>query len=107
MGNQWVAEDVPWYMIDKDQERPWRDEDVAMSSPTTVYKGDYENCLRAMHNALNRISEMNHVQRSGEAALFRSAAQMFYNAMLADNRFPHELGVRIAGRYHRVRPVTN
>ena len=41
----YIAQDVPWYMIDKSEERPWRDEDMAMSAPRTL--GKYDTRLEA------------------------------------------------------------
>lgn len=93
----YIAEDVPWYMIDKSIEAPWRDEDVAMSAPTAIHTGEDEEHARgkiAMH--LLNVSEMDHVWRSGNPQMYVSAANFFLRG--GD-------GLRISGRYYRIREV--
>lgn len=103
MGNEeWIAEDVPWYLIDKDRERPWRDEDVAMSAPIIIAKGTYLEAIDAMGKHMQKISEMNHVQRGGEGAMYRMAMGVFLAGSYVDPRYPKELGLRVEGRYYRV-----
>lgn len=75
---QWIAEDVAPFDADPDYQgqRPWRDEDVAMSAPTVFYKGlserDARNSLMA---ALHVISEYNHVKGAGNSERYTEAAK--------------------------------
>jgi len=91
----YIAEDVPWYMVDKYAERPWRDEDMAMSAP--VYSGDSEEDARGkLAMRLLGISEYDFVQRHGDGQMYVSAA----NFILRGGD-----GIRISGRYYRIREV--
>lgn len=93
----YFAEDVPWYMVDTSIEKPWRDEDCAMSAPATVHKGDDEKEARskmALH--LLKISEYDFVKRSGGDLMYVSAANFFLRG--GD-------GVRVSGRYYRIREI--
>jgi hypothetical protein len=93
----WIAEDVPWYMIDKSADRPWRDEDVAMSSPRKF--GEYatvEEARQAVAGDLEASSGYGFIVRGGEREKYLAAAQ----AVLAGVD-----GVRVHGRYYRVRQV--
>lgn len=105
MITEWIAEDVPWYMIDTKVERPWRDEDVAMSSPIVVAKGTYLECAKAMGNRMENHAEMSHVIRGGEAPMYRMAMGVFLALSYVDTRYPQEIGIRVSGRYYRVRPA--
>lgn len=94
----WIAEDVPWYMIDKSVDRPWRDEDVAMSAPRRLGKVDREDEARTL--AVEDITECahyNHVARAGETEMYLAQAEKIASGE-AD-------GVKIHGRYWRVREV--
>lgn len=94
----WIAEDVPWYQIAKAvAHRPHTDEDIAMSAPIHLGEFDVEREARsAVHSHLYKISSFNHVLRAGESHKFAAAA----HAILAGAD-----GVRIDGRYYRVREV--
>lgn len=96
------AEDVPAYMFDPKADKPWRDEDVAMSAPRTLAKDQaFSSALDVMAEHLRGISVMNHVVMAGEAATYALAAAFFESAKT--RRFPAELGVQISGRVYRVR----
>lgn len=93
----WIAEDVPWYQVDQTSDRPWRDEDVAMSSPQR--HGEFateQEARQAVAGHLEEISTFNFIVRGGERELFLTAAKTI---LLGAG------GVRIHGRYHRVREV--
>ncbi len=93
----WIAEHVPWYSVDKTLDRPWRDEDIAMSMPVKL--GDFatETDARvAVASDLVRSAEFGHVTRGGDAPKYMAAA----TAILAGVD-----GVRIYGRFWRVREV--
>lgn len=93
----WIAEHVPWYSIEKTLDRPWRDEDVAMSMPVKL--GDFatETDARvAVASDLTRSAEFGHVARGGDAPKYLASA----SAILAGVD-----GVRIYGRFWRVRQV--
>lgn len=93
----WIAEDVPWYQVDQTVDRPWRDEDVAMSSP--IRHGEFATegeARKAVADKLREISTFNFVVRGGSAEMYRTAAAAI--TLGVD-------GVRIAGRFHRVREV--
>lgn len=93
----YIAENVPWYMVDSSIEKPWRDEDVAMSAPVVYYTGDSEEEARdAMSNALLDISMFGFVKRSGESGIYVNASDFIISG--GD-------GVRIFGRYYRIREV--
>jgi len=93
----YIAEDVPWYMVDTSVEKPWRDEDVAMSAPVNVYSGDSEEDARGkLAMRLLGISEYDFVQRRGNGQMYVSAA----NFILRGGD-----GIRISGRYYRIREV--
>lgn len=93
----WIAEHVPWYLIDKTLDRPWRDEDVAMSAPVNLGEYGTETDARvAVASDLVRSAEFGHVTRGGDAPKYMAAA----TAILAGVD-----GVRIYGRFWRVREV--
>lgn len=94
------AEDVPAYMFDTKAEKPWRDEDIAMSGPVTVAKDTtFVGALDAIQERLTRIASMDH--NSGEQGMYLLAAAFFGAAKL--RRYPAEIGVQISGRVYRVR----
>lgn len=98
----WIAEDVPAYMFDPKAERPWRDEDVAMSAPETIHKGtSYDVAMQHMSDKLVGISQMNYVRLAGETATYTLAAAAFMSCRA--HRTPSELDIRIHGRVYRVR----
>jgi len=93
---EWIAEDVPWYLIDKDAERPWRDEDMAMSATQRLAVRDTElHAREALSNHLMSISRYGHVIRGGESETYEQAAVLVLR--------PGYGGIRIHGRYYRVR----
>jgi hypothetical protein len=76
---QWITEDLaPWH-VDPGYKgyRPWRDEDVAMSSPITFYKGD--NKMAARLKAKQKLIEyahMSHVQADEKARYLAAAVEI-------------------------------
>lgn len=93
----YIAEDVPWYMVDSSVEKPWRDEDRAMSAPIIVCPATSEEEARSkLAMRLLEISEYNFVKREGGDLMYVSAA----NFILRGGD-----GVRISGRYYRIREV--
>lgn len=93
----WIAEDAPWYQVDKSADRPWRDEDVAMSSPRRFGEFATEaEARQAVAEDLEVSSEYGFIVRGGEREKYLAAAQ----AVLAGVD-----GVRVHGRYYRVRQV--
>jgi hypothetical protein len=94
----YIAQDVPWYMIDTSEDRPWRDEDVAMSAPRTL--GKYDTRLEAALKLAAEFEEVagyRHVQADGEDGLYRALAEGL--RACAGKGFE---GVRIHGRYYRI-----
>lgn len=93
----WIAEDVPWYMVDRDSSRPWRDEDVAMSAPIKIGRFDSETQAReALFKKLMEQSEYNFIKRSGESGTYRAAAMLILEP---------ETSVKIYGRFYQVREI--
>lgn len=91
---QWIAQDVPWHIVDTSTDKPWRDEDRAMSAPQTIATGESEAHVRMeLHMHLLKIAQFNHVRLAGETKLHQAAA----DAILAG-----VWGVRIHGRYYRI-----
>lgn len=93
----WIAEHVPWYQVDKSVERPWRDEDMAMSAPEKLGEFRTEDEARkevAAH--LVKCSNLGFIQRAGEGPKYVAAG----TALL----FGVD-GVRLHGRFYRVREV--
>ena len=91
----WIAEDVPWYMIDKSVRGPRTDEDAGMSAPVRL--GEYateQEARQAVAGHLEEISTFNFIVRGGERELFLNAAQTILQGAY---------GIRIHGRYHTVR----
>ena len=94
----WIAEDVPWYQVDPSVRRlSMTDEDHAMSAPVRLGEFATEQEARsAVAGRLEDAAHFNHVQRSGQSDMYRTAA---YAILLGVD------GVRIKGRYHLVRKV--
>ena len=90
-----VAEDVPWYMVDSSTERPWRDEDLGMSAPQILGRFDTEDEARA--HIASKIEEYGGYgfNQSGRSKYMAAALFMLNGGE----------GVRIYGRYYRVREV--
>lgn len=94
----YYAEDVPAYLIDSEAEKPWRDEDLGMSATQIVAKSESADDARdAMFDHLWDIADMDHTVRSQKSSLYRIAAVLINSG--AD-------GVRIGGRYYRIREVS-
>lgn len=91
----YIAQDVPWYMIDTSEERPWRDEDVAMSAPRTL--GKYDTRLEAALKLASEFEEIAGFRHDGEDGLYRALAGGL--RACAGEGFE---GVRIHGRYYRI-----
>lgn len=94
----WIAEDVPWYQVDKESRRPgMTDEDRAMSAPREFGEFGTESEARsAVAGDLEQSATYGFVVRGGEREKYLVAAQ----AVLAGVD-----GIRIHGRYYRVREV--
>jgi hypothetical protein len=91
----WIAEDVPWYSVDKSVKGPWRDEDVAMSAPRKLGKYDTEDEARAqVARELELIASYRYIKAGGESDKFVWAAETIRRGVD---------GIRISGRYYRVR----
>lgn len=93
----YMAEDVPWYMVDSNQPRPWSDDDMGMSAPVIIGKFDSEAQAReALFRKLMEQAEYNFVKRSGESGTYRAAAMLILEP---------ETSIKIYGRFYRVREV--
>jgi hypothetical protein len=94
----WIAEDVPWYQVDQESRRmTMTDEDYAMSAPRRL--GEFatkQEARQAVAGDLEQSSTYSFVARGGEREKYLVAAQ----AVLAGVD-----GIRIHGRYYRVREV--
>lgn len=91
----WFAEDVPWYSVDQSVPRPMDDEGSAMSAPNVL--GEFTSrvdAAEAVAGHLARIAAMSHVWMNGDSGKYQSAADAMQHG--AD-------GVRISGRFYRVR----
>lgn len=94
---RYVAEDVPWYRVDRSQKSPWRDEDLAMSAPRKLGECDTEDEARGvLSDYLLTCARMGHISREGERPMLQAAAM----AVLLG------VEVRVHGRFYRVREVT-
>lgn len=91
----YIAQDVPWYMIDKSEERPWRDEDMAMSAPRTL--GKYDTRLEAALKLAAEFEEIAGIGHDEEDGLYPALAKGL--RACAGEGFE---GVRIHGRYYRI-----
>lgn len=93
-----IAEDVPWYLVTPSEKRlTMTDEDVAMSSPRRF--GEFatkQEARQAVAGHLEEISTFGFIVRGGEAEKYRVAAQA---VLLGVD------GIRIHGRFYRVREV--
>lgn len=93
--------DLPSYEFDTSKERPWRDEDVAMSAPRTLGKDlSFEAACDVASEHMTHISTMNHVQMGGEQGMYVLAAAFFGAAKL--RRYPADLSIQVSGRVLRV-----
>lgn len=94
----WIAEDVPWYLITPSEKRlTMTDEDYAMSAPRRFGEFATEAEARsAVAGNLEESATYGFIVRGGEREKYLVAAQ----AVLAGVD-----GVRIHGRYYRVREV--
>lgn len=93
----WIAEDVPWYSVDRSTARVMTDEDYAMSAPEVLGRFDSrQGAEEEVAARLETMSELRIVARREEQELYLSAAR----AMLMGVD-----GIRIAGRFYRVREV--
>lgn len=92
----WVAESVAAYEVDDSLERPWRDEDVAMSGPELFgrFGSDFEARVKLAGELVGCIE---YASRYGEGGLFAGAA----GAVLLGSP-----SVRVKGRVYRVREVS-
>lgn len=93
----WIAEDVPWYQVDQTSDRPWRDEDYAMSAPRRF--GEFateQEARQAVAGDLEASSAYGFIARGGETEKYLVAAQA---VLLGVD------GIRIHGRFYRVREV--
>lgn len=103
MTAKFIAEDVPAYSVEPWLDKPWRDEDCAMSARRTVAKGETEDeCREALVKELEEWAtyyrekaKYNDYYRK-DFKLFSCAAAVLSSGSTA---------VKVHGRYHRVRPV--
>ena len=92
---------VPAYEFDPKAERPWRDEDVAMSAPILVAKDQsFESACEVAADRMTKTSTMNHVVMGGEQGIYAIAAAFF--AAAKTRRYPADLSIQISGRVLRV-----
>ena len=94
----WIAEVVPWYSVDP-KTRRWTmtDEDYAMSAPEALGEfGSRQDAGVRVATHLEFLSGMTGVSRRGKTELYMASARAML--MGAD-------GVRILGRFYRVREV--
>jgi hypothetical protein len=95
------VDDIPAYEFDPKAERPWRDEDVAMSAPRNLAKDQsFESACEVAADHMTGISTMNHVVMSGEQGIYAIAAAFF--AAAKTRRYPADLSIQISGRVLRV-----
>lgn len=93
----WIAEDVPWYMVDRNHPRPMDDETAGMSAPIRIGRFDSETQAReALFKKLMEQSEYNFIKRSGESGTYRAAAMLILEP---------ETSIKIYGRFYRVREI--
>ena len=94
--SDWIAEDVAWHSVSREGARPgMTDEGHAMSGPVHLGRfPDRTTAGRAAAEHLLWISGFESVTSAGDRDLYSAAA----DAMLAGAD-----GVRISGRFYRVR----
>lgn len=94
--SDWIAEDVAWHSVSREGARPgMTDEDHAMSAPVRIGGfPDRTAAGSAVAEHLIRMSGFTSVTSVRDRALYSAAA----DAMLAGAD-----GVRISGRFYRVR----
>lgn len=103
--NKYIAEDVPWYMVDKTIDAPWRDEDMAMSAPIKVGEADtWQAAYLMLSEKMAECAKMNHVRASGDSPMMAIGAMTM--AAAAQSNYDPSVGIRVHGRYYRVRPVS-
>lgn len=101
-GKTYIAEDVPWYSVGKGEEGPWRDEDVCMSGPTIFGKKDnWQDAYLLLSEKLAEYAKFNHVRLSGDSPMMAIAAMTM--AAAAQSNYNPTVGIRVHGRYYRVR----
>ena len=98
----WYALDMPAYEIDDTVEKPWRDEDVAMTMSHKLGKDlSYQEACRIVGCYLDDIADMNHVMRSAEDGMYRAASALFIVA--SHQETPVDIMVRLHGRVYTVK----
>lgn len=103
--SNWIAEDVPMYMVDTRLRQPMTDEDAGMSAPNRLARNvTYAEACAVVAKHLEEISLLNFVQRDGQTKAYQAASAMFEAAApTGESRYPMTFGVQVAGRFHRVR----
>jgi hypothetical protein len=102
MTETWIAEDVPAYLIFKEERRPMTDYDAAMSARHIIAKAaDRTAAARAMADHLHSTANIRHVQLGGESDMYRAAAEMFEAS--GSTRSDTAPMLRIWGRVYRIR----
>lgn len=100
----YIAEDVPWYSVGKGEKGPWTDEDCAMSAPHTIVRNvTWQEAYIAAAEHVAENAKSDYIIRSGESPMYAAAAVML--AAASTTNYFSESGVRLHGRYVRVRKV--
>jgi hypothetical protein len=92
----WIAEDVPWYSVDRSTARVMTDEDYAMSAPEVL--GRFETETEARQAVARRLEQTASYCYANEQE--RSMALAAAHAVIMG-----VTGVQVYGRYYRVREV--
>lgn len=94
----WIAEDVPWYQVSRaSRSELMSDEDYAMSAPRRLGEFATADEARArLAEDLEQSSNYGYIIRGGEGGKFLAAAAAIEAGVD---------GVKVHGRYYRVREV--
>jgi hypothetical protein len=84
-------------MIDKNTEAPWTDEDLGMSAPIKIGTYEFEASAREeVALRLEEISRFDYIATYHNPRTYTAAAEAIRQGVD---------GIRISGRFHRVREV--
>lgn len=100
---KFIAEHVPAYNVEPWLDKPWSDEDCAMSAPERVGRFDTEDDARqALVDDLTKIAD-NCRERAEFSEYYRQDFLLFSAAAAVINQ--GSTAVKVHGRYYRVRPA--
>lgn len=100
---KFIAEHVPAYNVETWLDKPWRDEDYAMSAPERVGRFDTEDLARqALVDDLTKAAE-DYKAQAEFSEYYRHNFLLFSAAAAVVSQ--GSTAVKVHGRYYRVRPA--